>query len=148
MNTYFWSGGPLKYLRLTKYNVEQTFIQKPLPVVVKAHIEISKRYQYCRTTAIPPSQCNAIWHVNVEENKGLNVFLTKQEIAGQHELYRAIIGKKFNNANNRKYNCLCHFTRVSMLMRSFQHFIFHVKCFANVIQVSLNNILFAEVRII
>ena len=35
---------PLQYLRLTKYNVEQTFIQKPLPVVVKAYIEISKRY--------------------------------------------------------------------------------------------------------
>ena len=81
---------PLQYLRLTKYNVEQTFIQKPLPVVVKAYIEISKRQQCYRIAAI---HCNAVWHVNVEQNKGLNVFLTKQEIAGQHELYRAIIGK-------------------------------------------------------
>ena len=69
---------PLQYLRLTKYNVEQTFIQKPLPVVVKAYIENLNDTSVIESLLLfPLILCNSVWHVNVEQNKGLNVFLTK-----------------------------------------------------------------------
>ena len=61
----------------TKYNLEQTFIQKPLPVVVKAYIENLNDTSVIESLLFPPILCNSVWHVNVEQNKGLNVFLTK-----------------------------------------------------------------------
>ena len=75
--TWYILSGPLLYLRFTKHNVEKTFIQKPLPVVVKAYIENLSVTSVIESLLFPPILCNSVWHVNVEQNKGLNVFLTK-----------------------------------------------------------------------
>ena len=73
---------------MTKYNVEQTFTQKPLPAVVKLCIEIFRRYQQKADCCCHKIHCNVVQHVNVEQNKRSQCFLDK---IGNCRLARAII---------------------------------------------------------